>query len=309
LDDICLAGESFEEMMQKLVAFNRIRAAGFLLKAKKCELFQESVEYLGHRVSKEGISMCKNKLDKIQHWPPCKDVAELRTFLGFITYYSPFINDFPKICYPFYQLLHKNAKFQWSQQCQNSFDKFKSLVTSAPILGVPKIYKGPFTLTTDGSLTGLGACLTQEQDGRDVTISWSQTLNAAQKNYCITHTELFAVVEAIEVHNYYLACAPFHLKTDHSSLQWLRSFQNLRGRLARWLEQLAAYSFTVEQVRPITIPHVDALSRIPNRPCSQKCPQCVKVELKENVILIAWTTVELLEHVSAQQIIKDWMKI
>jgi len=46
LDDICLAGESFEEIMQKIVAFfNRIRAAGFLLKAKKCELFQESVEY------------------------------------------------------------------------------------------------------------------------------------------------------------------------------------------------------------------------------------------------------------------------
>ena len=147
------------------------------------------------------------------------------------------------------------------------------MVTSAPILRVAKIDKGPFTLTTDGSLTGLGACLTQEQDGGDVTISfWSKTLNAAQKNYCITHIELSAVVEAIEAHHYYLAGVPFHLKTDHSALQWLRSFKNLRGRLARWLEQLAAYSFTVEHVRASTIPHVDALSRIPNRPCSQECP-------------------------------------
>ena len=146
-------------------------------------------------------------------------MAELRTFLGFITFYSPFIKDFAKLCYPFYQL-HKNATFQWSQQCQNSFDKFKSLVTSAPILGVPKIVKGPFTLTTDGSLTGLGACLTQEQDGRDVTIFfWSKSLNAPQKNYCIMHIELLAVVEAIEAHHYYLAGAPFHFKTDHSALE------------------------------------------------------------------------------------------
>jgi len=72
---------------------------------------------------------------------------------------------------------------------------------------------------------------------------------------------------------------------------------------------MAGYSFTVEHVRASTIPHVDALSRIPNRPCSQECPQCVKVELKENVIRVAWTTVEPLEHVSTQQMIKDLMKI
>jgi len=72
-----------------------------LLKAKKCELFQNSVEYLGHRICQEGISKCKNKLDKVIHWPPCQDLAELRSFVGFITYFSPFIKDFDKLCAPF----------------------------------------------------------------------------------------------------------------------------------------------------------------------------------------------------------------
>ena len=72
---------------------------------------------------------------------------------------------------------------------------------------------------------------------------------------------------------------------------------------------MAGYSFTVEHVRASTIPHVDAFSRLPSRPCSQECPQCVKVELKENMIQVAWTTVEPLEHVSTQQMIKDLMKI
>ncbi|KAK3932371.1 Retrovirus-related Pol polyprotein from transposon 17.6 [Frankliniella fusca] len=66
LDDICIGGDNFTQMLQKLEAlFNRIRAAGFLLKAKKCELFQPEVSYLGHKLSEKGIKTDQNKIDKI----------------------------------------------------------------------------------------------------------------------------------------------------------------------------------------------------------------------------------------------------
>lgn len=56
-------------MLQKLEAFiNRIRASGFLLKAKKCELFQEEISYLGHVLSEKGIKTDDNKINKILHW-------------------------------------------------------------------------------------------------------------------------------------------------------------------------------------------------------------------------------------------------
>lgn len=52
IDDVCIAGENFEQMLQRLQAlFNRVRAGGFLLKAKKCDLFQPEVSFLGHRLS------------------------------------------------------------------------------------------------------------------------------------------------------------------------------------------------------------------------------------------------------------------
>ena len=124
-----------------------------LLKAKKCELFQQSIEYLGHNLSQNGISMCTNKVDKIKHWPPCQNLEELRSFI--VTYHSPFIQNFAKLCNPFYQLMRKNPPFIWSSKCQNSFDKLKELVTTAPILGVPKLDKGKFTITTDGSLQAI----------------------------------------------------------------------------------------------------------------------------------------------------------
>ena len=67
LDDICLAGEAFQEMLNRLTAmFNRVRAAGFLLKAKY-EIFQESFSYLGYEINHRGIQMDPNKLTRIQH--------------------------------------------------------------------------------------------------------------------------------------------------------------------------------------------------------------------------------------------------
>ncbi|KAK3916945.1 Retrovirus-related Pol polyprotein from transposon 17.6 [Frankliniella fusca] len=79
LDDICIGGDNFTQMLQKLEAlFNRIRAAGFLLKAKKCELFQPEVSYLGHKLSEKGIKTDQNKIDKILSWPAPTNVKEER---------------------------------------------------------------------------------------------------------------------------------------------------------------------------------------------------------------------------------------
>jgi len=87
LDDICLAGDSFQEMLHRLNAlFNRIRAAALLLKAKKWNIFQNSVMYLGHEISHQGIKIDDNKITKILHLPKPSSIAELRTFLGLITY-------------------------------------------------------------------------------------------------------------------------------------------------------------------------------------------------------------------------------
>jgi len=115
LDNCCLAGNSFEEMLQRLIAFfNRLRAAEHLLKAKKCELFQPSVIYLGHKVCEEGIAVEDNKIEKVRHSPPPHSVQEQRIWLGSVTYYASFVEGFASICSHFYHLLHKNVMFKWT---------------------------------------------------------------------------------------------------------------------------------------------------------------------------------------------------
>jgi len=120
------------------------------------------------------------------------------------------------------------------------------------------------------------------QNGKEVTITyWSKTLNAAQKNYRITQLELLAVVEAIQAHKIYLLGKPFILRTDHFSLQWLQSCKHLEGRVARWMEKLAAFKFTIKYVPGSKILQVDALSRIPVRKCNPECHVCTRIELRK----------------------------
>jgi len=117
-------------------------------------------------------------------------------------------------------LLHKNTPYIWTTECQQSFEQLKQIATTAPVLGAPKLDKGPFIVTTDASIQGIACQVVQEQDGQEVPISfWSKTLNDTQRNYCITHLELLVAVEGILAHDYLLAGAPFVVRTDHYALK------------------------------------------------------------------------------------------
>ena len=311
LDDICIAGSENESMMQRLQAFfNRIRASGLLLKAKKCALFQNSVPFLGHIICETGIKTQPDKIDKIIHWPRPESVKELRTWLGLVNYYFSYVPNMAAVAAPLYKLLRKNQAYKWDQDCEEAFSKLKTILTTPPVLGVPKLNAGKFILTTDASVSELGGILSQLQDGKEVTISfWSKTLKESQRNLCITNLELLAVVEGIEAFHHFLAGAPFILRTDHSALQWLKSFKCLKGKLARWLQTLAAYKFVVEHVRGVDNP-ADALSRRPNRPCSPDCKTCCRMELKEETLCqsvhkVMWTKIMPTGGLTPDQIRRD----
>ena len=67
----------------------------------------------------------------------------------------------------------------------------------------------------------------------------------------------------------YLLGTPFTIRTDHSALTWLQNFKQPEGQLARWLEQLQEYEFTIIHRPGKAHCNADALSR---RHCSKGCP-------------------------------------
>ena len=113
-------------------------------------------------------------------------------FLGLSSYYRRCIPDFSSIAKPLYKLTEAKAEFAWTEQCQLAFDSLRGLLTSGIVLAY-RAREGEFVLDTDASDHGIGAVLSQFQDGVEKPIAFaSRTLSKSERNYCVTRCELLA---------------------------------------------------------------------------------------------------------------------
>ena len=265
LDDIIIIGRDFSEHLQNLGAvLQKLREAGLRLKPSKCALCRESVSYLGHVVSRDGVATDPDKTSRVSSWPIPKSVQEIQQFLGLASYYRRFVRDFATIARPLQRLTEQGRAFSWSLECDTAFATLKSRLTSAPILVYPD-YSKPFLLDTDASQEGIGAVLSQEYDGQERVVAYaSRTLSKAERKYSVTRKELLAVVTFVHHFRPYLLGRTFLLRTDHSSLAWLHNFKEPEGQLARWIERLQEYSFTIIHRQGRKHQNADALSRRPD---------------------------------------------
>ena len=146
-------------------------------------------------------------------------------------------------------------------------------------MGYPLNEAGEFVLDVDASDKGIGAVLHQVQNDRERVIeNASRALNRAERNYCITEKELLAVRFFIEHFRQYLLGRNFLVRTDHQALIWLFKLKEPRGKIARWIELLSHYDFSIAYRPGHKQAHCDALSRCENlRECD--CPDVDTSEL------------------------------
>ena len=181
LDDIVIFGRTEEELLQRMdIVFDRLRAAGLKLKPSKCHLFARSIDYLGHVISENGISVDPNKITAITEWPIPKSITEVRSFLGTASYYRRFVKNFVAIASPLHALTSAGTKFCWNEKHQKAFEQLKTALTTTPVLKFP-VADAPYILDTDASLTGLGAVLSQVIDGQEYVLGYaSKTLSRTE---------------------------------------------------------------------------------------------------------------------------------
>ena len=187
LDDVIVFGSSFQQHLERLEeVLKRFRHAGLKLKPSKCELLKPRVAYLGHVVGPDGVQTDPKKIEAVRNWPTPQCQTDLRTFLGFAGYYRRFVPGFATTAKPLSALTGQNARFEWTSACQTAFDELKQALLTAPVLAYPQP-KTEFILDTDASGDGLGAVLSQLQDGEERPVAyWSKTLSPAERNYCVT---------------------------------------------------------------------------------------------------------------------------
>lgn len=265
LDDIIVFSRTWEEHLKNLrTVLERIKSAGIYLKPTKCQFARRSITFLGHQVSADGVTVTPEKVKAVLDFPTPSKAEDIKVFLGLVNFYRPFLRNIAQIQRPLTDLLKTDSKWSWNNAQQAAFDEIKHILTSKPILGLPD-YDKPFILSTDASLSGIGAVLTQTSDnGLERVISYySRPLQPAERNYSITELEALAMVKAIEHYRPYLFGRRFTVVTDHQALVYLHTNRQPTGRLARWQAALMDYDYDVVYRAGSKHTHADALSRYP----------------------------------------------
>jgi hypothetical protein len=215
------------------------------------------VKFLGHTISKDGISVDPSKVQEVMDWKPPKSVHQIRSFLGLAGYYRRFIPDFSRIAKPMTELLKKGVKFVWSEECDQAFHTLRKHLTSAPVLTQSDMSK-PFEVFCDVSGTGLGCMLMQENQ---VIAYASRALRPHEKNYPTHDLELAAVVHALKLWRHYLMGNRCNIYTDHKSLKYIFTQSDMNMRQRRWLELIKDCDLEVHYHPGKANVVADALSR------------------------------------------------
>ncbi len=255
------SGEPSKHLDRLHVVPSRLQQANLKLNPKKCQFFNQSVSFLGHTVSGDGIKTDKSKVSWVANWPTPVNVHELRSFTG-LTYYRRFVQGFSQIAAPF-RLMEKEKQFQWTEECESTFKTLQRKLVTSPVLGYPR-RNGTFYLDTDASYQGIRAVLAQGQDGVERVLAYgSCSRTKSERNYCTTRMELLALIYFMRHFRPYLIGQSFVARTDHSALQWVQNIKEPEGQRARWIEQMQEYDFTVEHRRGRQHQNADTLTQVP----------------------------------------------
>lgn len=265
LDDVLCYSKTISghvEDVRKVLRW--LRANGIKLRPNKCELFRLQVRYVGCLVSGEGVQIDPKDLEAVLQFKERKPitVGEVRSLLGFLSYYRSFVQDFSRVARPLFVLLQKaeqgpkvvtaqSAKrrptrqlpsrtlVQWTEEHSSVVDQLVTMLTNPPVLAYLN-FDQPFVLHTDASNEGLGAVLYQHQEGKLRVIAYgSRSLTPAERNYHLHSGKLeFLALKWAICDKYcdYLYYAPgFTVYTDNNPLTYILSTARLDAVGHRWV--------------------------------------------------------------------------
>lgn len=277
LDDVIIFSSSIDQHLQRLeMVLNHLRQQNLKIKLSKCCFFRSEVHYLGHVVSAAGVGTDPDKVATVANWRRPGNVQELRSFLGFASYYRRFIKGFSGVAGPLNRLVAEVSRNQkgrsskmclkesWTEDCEYAFQTLKGLLTSAPVLAYAD-FSRPFVLEVDASHQGLGAVLSQDHQGKLRPIAFaSRGLRPSErnmKNYSSMKLEFLALKWAVaDKFRDYLLGHKCTVYTDNNPLSHYQTAK-LGALEQRWVGQLADFDLEVKYKPGRSNGNADALSR------------------------------------------------
>jgi hypothetical protein len=249
----------------KLAAvLERCRNSGIALNKKKMEVRKESITFLGHVISHEGLKPDPEKITAILDMPAPTNKEEVQSLQGTVNYLSKFLPNLSQVMEPIRQLTVNGVKFQWGKSQKSAFEEIKLLITKAPILAYYDPQK-KLVLQCDASNKGLGATLLQ--DGKPIAYK-SRSLTDTETRYATIEKEMLAVIWGLEKFHQYTYGRSVLVKSDHKPLEAIvkKPLNKAPKRLQNMLLRSQNYIYTIEWQKGENQYIADMLSRasLPN---------------------------------------------
>jgi hypothetical protein len=143
LDDILIYAKTKEEhdiLLEKVL--KTLKENQLQARLHKCEFEKQTLKYLGHIISPDGIRVDPEKTQAVQDWPQPRSVKDIRSFLGLANYFRKFIPAYASLAEPMTRLTRKNVHWNdntWSAEHESSFKAIKKALTEAPCLAFPDL--------------------------------------------------------------------------------------------------------------------------------------------------------------------------
>jgi len=233
-----------------------LRENQLFAKLTKCTFEQSQVEYLGHIINQNIVSVDPKKIKAMQNWPIPKNLKQLRSFLGLTGYYRKFVRGYGSLAKPLTDLLKKEG-FVWSEAVESAFNHLKMAMSTTPVLAMPD-FDRPFTVETDACYGGLGVILMQK--GRPIAY-YSTAIGPGKLGLSIYEKELLVLVSTISKLRHYLKGHHFVIKTDHQSLKFVLEQRITTPLQQKWLTKLMGLDYEIQYKKGIENCIADALSR------------------------------------------------
>lgn len=279
IDDILIASTTPEEHILHLTAlFERLNHYGLTIKPSKCTLGASSLNFLGFRVSSQGLAPLPDRVEAINKFPKPETITQLKRFLGMYNFYRRFIPRAAHILAPLVKFLegHANKKKStrpstksdvsliWTQESNTAFSAAKQALAEATLLKHP-VPGAKLSLWTDASEVAIGSSLMQYTSDKWEPIAFlSMKLSKPQKNWSTYDRELLAIYMSIKRFQHMLEGREFTIFTDQKPLIYAfkQKPDKCSPRQLRHLDYISQFSTDIRHVKGSSNSVADALSRI-----------------------------------------------